>query len=835
MSSYALFNLAGNRRVMESVGYYQTMLGNDKDYLASRVAYLLDLRGPAVSVQTACSTSLVAVAMARQALLDGQCDLALAGGSSVASRQRTGYLYQPGHILSPDGRCRAFDAGAAGTVAGSGVAVVALRRLEDALADGDPVLAVLKGAAVNNDGSLKVGYTAPGVEGQAEVIASALAAAGVEASTLGYVEAHGTGTPLGDPIEIAALNRALAATGAPPPPGACAVGSIKTNLGHLDAAAGAAGFIKAVLVLQHGEIPPSLHFREPNPKIGFGALAVADRLRPWPRGADPRRAGVSSFGIGGTNAHAVLEEAPERPGSGPSRPRQLLVLSARTPAALDAASARLAEHLEAHPEVPAADVAFTLATGRRAFEHRRAVVAAGPEDAAARLRDGRVLAAGAPARERPVAFLFPGQGAQFPGMGEGLYAGEAVFRETVDRCAALAAPHLGLDLRELLFPVGAGAGDAAGNDAAARLRETRFTQPALLAVELALAHLWRSWGVEPAAGMLGHSVGEYAAAVLAGVMALPDAVAVVCARGALMQALPPGAMLSVALDEEELAPRLSAELAVAAVNAPGQVVVSGPVDAVAALAGALAADGVDSRSLHTSHAFHSPMMDPILPELRRRLAAVPLAPPERPFVSNLTGTWITAEEATDPDYWVEHLRRPVRFAAGVRVLLADPDAALLEVGPGRALASLARRQAVVDPGAAEPGAGEPRAAADRVVTGAMRHPQDERDDTEALLEAAGRLWCAGVEIDWDAVWSGESRRRVLLPTYPFERRRYWIAAEGNPYGGSARSLGETLPVPLWRRADPPAPASAVPHRGPWRVLGEPAAAAAVAEALAGAG
>jgi len=827
MSSYALFNLLGDRELMKNVGLYQAMLGNDKDYLATRTAYMLDLKGPAISVQTACSTSLVAAAMARRALIDGECDIALAGGSAVSARQRAGYLFQPGHINSPDGHCRAFDAAAQGTVSGSGVALVAMKRLDDALADGDRVLAVVKGAAVNNDGALKIGFTAPSVQGQSQVIAEAWAEAGLAPASAGYVEAHGTATPLGDPIEVAALNRAFARLAeeaggddAAPRPGSVLLGSVKSNVGHLDSAAGATGLIKAALAVERGEIPPSLHFQAPNPEIDFGAFRVATDLTPWPgRGAAadrPRRAGVSSFGIGGTNAHLVLEEAPGRVPSGPSRPSQLFLLSARAPGALAAMEERLAARLGDLEEtaddaaVTAADAAYTLAVGRRALEHRRAVVA--PDLATARrmLQDrgaeGRL--GGSSDGERPVAFLFPGQGAQYAGMAAGLYAEEPVFRAAVDRCAELFQPHLdgATDLRQLLFPA-PGEAEAAGR----ALTETRLTQPALFTVEHALTELLAAWGITPAAGMLGHSVGEYAAAVAAGVFRLEDAVAVVAARGRAMQARPAGAMVAVLLDEAELAGRLPAGVALAAVNAPGLCVASGPTPAVDALAAELKAEGVEVRRLHTSHAFHSPMMDAAGDELRAAFAGVELSPPRRPFVSNLTGTWITAGEAIDPEYWVDQLRRPVRFAAGVATLLAEPDALLLEVGPGRGLSTLATRTARTLETVEE---GEPRLAVPL-----LRHPKDGGDDLEVLHAAIGRLWCAGARVDWRGWFAGEERRKLLLPTYPFERRRFWIEGKGDVLSTGSEA-GDPMRVGRWARE--PLPEVEVQGTGTWVVAGEDA-------------
>ncbi|HEX5723931.1 MAG TPA: type I polyketide synthase, partial [Longimicrobiaceae bacterium] len=689
-SGYAERHVMGNPELLAAVGAFQAHLASGKDFLATRASYKLDLRGPSVNVQTACSTALVAVHLAVQGLLSGECELAVAGGATVLVPQDTGYLYAPGSIASPDGHCRAFDARSAGTLSGSGVGVVVLRRLADALRDGDPVRAVIRGSAVNNDGAAKVAYTAPGVEGQAAVIGEALAAAGVSADTVAYVEAHGSGTDLGDAIEIAALTRAYRAH--TERAGYCAVGAVKTSVGHLDTAAGIAGFIKTVLALEHREIPPTVHFEAPNPRIAFAGspFFVPQRALPWEaEDGAPRRAGVSSFGIGGTNAHVVLEEAPPRAPSGPSRPWQLLTLSARTPSALDAAAARLAERLAADPGLPLADVAFTLREGRTAFPHRRAVVVRQGEDAA------RLLAGKTPDRtvqgvvegeSRSVVFMFSGLGDHYPNMARGLYEAEPAFRAEVDRCAGLLRPLLGIDLREVLFPGDAPSDeapaggfdlkrmlgrDAAPDPAAERLNHTALAQPAVFVVDYALARLWMSFGIVPAA-VIGHSLGEYAAACIAGILSLEDALALVADRARLIQELPGGAMLAVSLDPDAVRPYLSVAVAVATVNAPGLTAVAGPEDAVEAVRARLEADGHAARRLPTTHAFHSPMLAGAAERLAERAAGARLRPPAIPMVSNVTGTWITDAEATDPGYWTRHLLGTVRFAEGVSTLLAEP-------------------------------------------------------------------------------------------------------------------------------------------------------------------
>jgi amino acid adenylation domain-containing protein/FkbM family methyltransferase len=740
--------ILGHPSLLAAVGRYSVSLANNPDYLATRVSYKLGLQGPALSVQTACSTSLVAVHLACRALLHGECDLALAGGASVRVPEQAGYLYEEGGIASPDGHTRTFDARAAGTVRSSGAGAVVLKRLEDALADGDTVHAVILGSALNNDGSHKMGFTAPAVEGQARVIRKAHLAAGVDPETIGYVEAHGTGTPLGDPVEIAGLTEAFRAGGARKT-GFCALGSVKSNLGHTDAAAGIAGLLKTVLALKHGEIPPSLHFESPNPAIDFAGspFYVVAGLSDW-KTDGPRRAGVSSFGIGGTNAHAVLEEAPAGPAAVPGqRPAQLLVLSAATPSALEAATANLARHLELPADL--ADVSWTLQAGRKALRCRRALVCRGREEAVDLLRSGtsgepaRVWSRTLSADPLSVVFLFPGQGAQHAGMAEELYAVEPVFREALEEACEILRPELGMDLRETLY---AGSAD---------LGETALAQPALFAVEHALARLWMSWGVRPEA-LLGHSVGEYVAACLAGVFSLEDALRLVAARGRLIQAQPPGAMLAVPLSEAEVVRLLEdGPLALAAVNGPAACVVSGTEEDVRAFRERLGEE-VDCRVLHTSHAFHSALMDPVLEPFAEVLGGVAMHTPLIPFVSNRTGTWITADEATDPAYWAGHLRGTVRFADGLATLLGQGRrTALLEVGPGATLGTFAGK------------------SADLVVR-SLRRPKEDRPDLDVLLGALGRLWLSGAEIDWAAVHSGERRRRIPLPSYPFERRRYWI-------------------------------------------------------------
>lgn len=757
LSTY-LIHLFSSGSVPGTVSHFQLVMSNDKDHLSTRVSYKLDLRGPSVNVQTACSTSLVAVHLACQSLLAGECDMALAGGASISVPSRHGYLYQEGNITSPDGHCRTFDAEARGTVGGNGVGVVLLKRLDDALADGDAIEAIIKGSAINNDGALKVGYTAPSVEGQAKVIAEALALAGVEPETISYIEAHGTATALGDPIEIAALKKVLATKTTKK--NYCAVGSVKTNVGHLDAAAGIAGLIKTVLALKHKQLPPSLHFTQPNPKIDFAnsPFYVNASLREW-ESATPRRAGVSSFGIGGTNAHVVVEEAPSFQESGASRDWQLLVWSARTQSALEKMTDRLAGYLQTNAGVNIADVSYTLGVGRKTFDHRRMLVCRDGADAwgALAARDAaRILTQVQKPRARGVVFMFSGQGAQRVNMGRQLYESEGTFREHVDRCAAILAPHLGFDLRTALHP-----NDQQVETAERRLQQTAVTQPVLFVTEYALAQLWLQWGVRPVA-MIGHSLGEYVAACLAGVFSLEDALALVAARGRLMQSLPAGAMLAVPFAEDEARLIVSdGNLSLACVNGARACVISGTISEVERLEKRLSADGMACRRLKTSHAFHSAMTDPILDDFRSTLSRIKLHAPEIPYISNLTGDWVKTEEATDPRYWSRHLRETVRFSDGLSRLLAEPEHVFVEVGPGQTLCTFLKRH--------------PEKNSNHIAVASL--PEGNDAEQPGLLKALGQLWQAGVELDWNGFFAGERRRRISLPTYPFERQRCWIDSQ----------------------------------------------------------
>ncbi|WP_071189197.1 type I polyketide synthase [Trichormus sp. NMC-1] len=779
INTYFLFNLLPNSELIKLVGFDQIRHNNRADNLATRVAYKLNFKGSAINVQTGCSSSLVGIHLACQSLLNHECDIALAGGVSISANQTTGYLYQEGGILSPDGHCRAFDAQAKGTLNGNGVGVVVFKRLQDAMRDGDFIHAIIKGTAVNNDGSLKVGYTAPSIDGQAKVITEALAVSGVNPETISYIETHGTGTVLGDPIEIAALKKSFDLY--TQKQNFCALSSVKTNIGHLDAAAGIAGFIKTVLALKNKQIPPSLNFASPNPQIDFAnsPFYVNNQLKEWHSPNHPRRAGVSSFGIGGTNAHIILEEAPNIINSGItseiSRQWQLLPLSAKTNSALETATQNLANYFRQNPDVNLADVAYTLSVGRQSFEHRRIAICENIEDAIQVLETQNTPFSQA---EHPaIIFMFPGQGSQYVNMGRELYETEAIFREQVDNCCELLKPHLGLDLRQILYPT------VTTSEATQQLTQTAITQPALFVIEYALAKLWITWGVNPQA-MIGHSIGEYVAACLGDVFTLEDALALVAMRGKLMQQLPSGAMLAVFLSAAEIKPLLNENLSLAANNAPNLCVVSGTHAAIEALHQQLAAKGVECRNLHTSHAFHSQMMNPIIDEFQEYLSKINLQSPQIPFISNVTGTWITTAQATDSYYWGQHLRQTVRFAEGMTELGNKSAQIFLEVGPGKVLSNLVKQL-----------------EASPTILSSLRHPQEQQSDVAFLFNTLGKLWQAGIEINWSEFYNSQRRYRVPLPTYPFERQRFWIEPQ-TKVDLISQDINDWFYVPVWKQTIP---------------------------------
>ncbi|GIG67356.1 type I polyketide synthase [Phytomonospora endophytica] len=761
-NSYYRETLRPYRDLIGSPSEFQLQLGSGSDFLTSRVAYQLGLRGPAVSVQTACSTSLVAVHQAVQALLAGECDMALAGGTSVHVPVYPGE-YTEGGVLTADGHCRAFDAAASGVVSGMGVGIVVLKRLDDALADGNTIQAVLLGTAVNNDGRDKIGFTAPSVDGQAEVMRTALAVAGVDPDTVGYVEAHGTGTPLGDPIEVAALTAAYGR--GTEREDVCWLGSVKTNIGHTDAAAGVAGLIKVVLALRERRLPPSLHFTTPNPGIDFAnsPFKVNTWLRDWRTlGGAPRRAAVNALGLGGTNAHVLVEEPTRTAPTDPGRPWQLAVLSARSRSALAAAKVRLAEHLERHPDLDLADVAWTTQIGRRELPFRQSFVASDTWSLAKSLREpaptGPVAEVSAGTRQ--LVMFFPGQGGQKVGMAADLYRHERRFREVFDEAAALFTPLLGLDLRQVVYP-------AAGREeaAVAELAAMTVSHAAIFSVEYALFRLWRHWGVTPDL-VAGHSLGAIVAATAAGVFGLDDAVSVVAERSRLLQELPPGAMIAVPIPEPELAGDLHPELAIAAVNSPDQCVVTGPAARIDELAARLAAREVTVRRLHIPAAAHSTLIDPVLPGYTEFMASVRYRDPVLPLLSDRTGRALDAAEVRDPRYWAGHLRNTVRFGEVVSTVLGRERATVLEVGPGHTLSTLARRH---------PGFGPGHAA-----VASLPHPADDASDLAHLLGAAGALWELGHGVDWSGPHDGARRLRVPLPTYPFERTRFRVDPAADP-------------------------------------------------------
>ncbi|WP_437590514.1 amino acid adenylation domain-containing protein [Sorangium sp. So ce1000] len=746
----------GMPRTPLSAEYYQVLTGNISDGLTTRVAYKLGLRGPAVTVLAACSTSLVAVHMACQSLAAKDCDMVLAGGVVVLPPTRLGHVHEEGSIASPDGHCRPFDADAHGTVAGSGVSVVVLKRLEDALNDGDHIHAVILGSAITNDGAAKVGYAAPGLEGQMQAILKAHAAAGVEPESIAFVEGHGTGTKLGDPIEVAALSRAFRK--GTDKVGFCALGSVKGNLGHLGAAAGATGLIKAALSLERELIPPTLHFRRPNPELQLESSPFFVNAAPlaWKRGERPRRAGVSAFGMGGTNAHVVLEEPPAPEPPGPSRACQLLILSARTGDALERTTDRLAGRLRHAADLSLPDVAFTLQQGRAPFAHRRAVVCRDLASAASHLRARdpvHAFSGVAGGRSPKVVFLFPGGGTQRADMGRALYDSERVFRESIDRCAVLFERALSMDIRALLYPA-----PEARERAAEQLRAPCANLAAIFSTEYATAQLLLSWGIRPAA-VSGHSLGEYTAACIAGVLSLEATVTLIAARGRLYERLPEDmATLVVHVSENALLARLGDDLSLAAVNGPEACVVSGARPAIERLERELALEGYEARRLPIAVAAHSAQIGPLADRLTQLAASLERRAPRVPMLSNLTGAWMTDADAQDPSYWARHLRGTVRFGRGIAALLLDPDHVFIEVGPGRTLATLTSRH--------------PDAGAGRLILTTMASSGSDRTDLEALLAAVGQLWCAGVDVDWAAFSRGERRRRVPLPTYPFERTPY---------------------------------------------------------------
>ncbi|MEU6868977.1 beta-ketoacyl synthase N-terminal-like domain-containing protein, partial [Streptomyces sp. NPDC046876] len=749
-------HLESLRAVRDRLGNPSEMMlgfGTGVAFLTTRVAYQLGLRGPAVTVQTACSTSLVAVHQAAQALLAGDCDMALAGGASVHVPTPVAEYTEDG-AMSGDGHCRAFDAAAGGSVGGDAVGIVVLKRLDDAVADGNTIHAVLIGTAVNNDGHEKIGFTAPSVSGQAEVMRTALKVAEVDPDTVSYVETHGTGTRLGDPIEVAALTAAYGpGRVADRPQGPIWIGSLKTNIGHSDAAAGVAGLIKTILALRHRLIPPSLNFATPNPEIDFenSPFRVNAELREWESNGAPRRAAVNALGVGGTNAHVLLEEAPPVPRTKAEKPSQLVVVSAKSRPALSDARTRLADHLEKHPATDLRDVAWTTQTGRQAHPYRQAFVGSTVQDLVARLADTNSFPAEpVNGTDRSVAMVFPGHGGQKLGMARELYLHEGIFRASLDACSAAFAPHLDVSLPDVLFGE---TSPSAGTDFA----ELPVAHAAIFSVEMALYRLWESWGITPDV-VAGQSLGSYAAACVAGVFTLADAAAVVTCRSRLLETLPSGGMLAVSLPESEVSRLLTDGVSLGAVNGPDQCVLSGPTTAVVELAARLHKAGVDVRRLHIPGAGHSSLVDSITGRFADFMASVEFGRPVVPFVSDSDGRLMDPDRLATPQYWVDHMRNTVRFGDVVSKLLESDNRTILEVGPGRSMTTLVRRH--------------PDLKKDHLVVSSLPHPSAPVSDLEHILGSAGSLWSAGHDLDWHGVHSGAAGRRIALPTYPFQRTRF---------------------------------------------------------------
>ncbi|TRU99279.1 MAG: acyltransferase domain-containing protein [Microcystis wesenbergii Mw_QC_B_20070930_S4] len=744
-------------------------LGNSKSIAAGRLSYVLGLQGPAMAIDTSCSSSLLAIHLACKSLLLGESDLALAGGVNLMLSPENTIGFCTLKALSPTDRCKTFDVSADGYVRGEGCGIVVLKRLEEAISHRDPILAVIRSSATNHDGPSN-GMTAPNGLAQEAVIRQALLTAKVEPEYVQYVETHGTGTVLGDPIEVSALGNVLGKNRSKDNP--LWIGSVKTNFGHLEGAAGVASFMKVVLALQHRAIPPHLHLTTPNPYIPWNKLPfkVPTELTPWPSGKPSRLGGVSSFGMSGTNVHVILEEAPTIPSLPSSRPWQLLVLSAKTPTSLERTSVKLTEYLHQHSSnIDLADVAFTLSGGRQVFPYRRIMLCRHLDQGSGRRIEmtQETSCESKVEGKRPLAFMFPGQGTQSINMGLDLYRNEPDFRQPFDRCAEILQPLLGFDLRRVIYP------DCWQEKAVNLLQQTVVAQPALFVFEFALAQLWMEWGIQPQM-MIGHSIGEYVAACLAGVFSPEDALRLVTVRAKLMQRCPTGAMLAVSLAPEEIQDlierwnqensSLKARLSLAAINSPQQCVISGDITAIESLAALLNSRNTPYHRLNTSHAFHSHLMESILDEFTDEVKSVNLNPPKIPVVSNVTGCWLSPEEAVDPDYWTKHLRHTVYFAQGVQQLLKNPDIIALEVGQGATLSQLAKKMA---------------SSSNHLFLSSLPKPGGQQitvteDSFKHLLMTLGQLWLAGVSPDWEKFYSGEQRRYLQLPTYSFDYQRYWL-------------------------------------------------------------
>ena len=781
INTYLYAFLNSNKEFISSSEGYQLSIGNDKDFLSTRVSYKMNLRGPSINVQTACSTSLVATHIACMNLLNYQCDIALAGGSTISFPQKSGYYYQEGMILSSDGHCKPFDTDANGTVPGSGTGIVVLKRLSDALEDGDHIYAIIKGSAYNNDGASRVGYTAPGVNGQTEVIAAAQAMANVNPESISYIETHGTGTSMGDPIEISALTQAFREH--TNKNGFCAIGSVKSNLGHLDTASGITGLIKTALSLYHKTLVPSINYKNPNPKINFSEspFFVNTGLKEWKSNGSPLRAGVSSFGIGGTNVHVILEEAPDINLTS-KKEYGLFLLSAKSKEALNSYTKNLGQYFQ-NNNINTIHAAYTLAIGRKHFNERRIVVGNDRLDIAAALEHldpSKILEASQVEENesKNIVFMFSGQGSQYINMGKKLYEKEKVFKENFDYCSNYLNEILEVDLHKIVF--------TDSPDGSYDINDTEFTQPLLFVIEYSMAWLLMSWGINPES-MVGHSIGEYVAACLSGVLSLEEALRLVAFRGKLMQSLEKGAMLSLNLPEVEVQPYLINGVSLAAINSDNLTVLSGSLNNISKVEGMLTEKGINYKKLHTSHAFHSEMMDSIISEFEKEVSKINLNPPAIPYLSNVTGTWIQDYEATDPKYYSNHLRYTVRFADNMNELLKDENRVFIEVGPGNTLTTLTKNLIK---------------AKNRLVLPSMKHPKDNFDDYAFLLGSLGRLWLNGINIDWEKFYKEEDKHRISVPTYPFERKRYWLKAgkSSSLLGGkSSKNELDWIYVQTWKR------------------------------------
>lgn len=757
---------------------------SDSHSLATRISYKLDLRGPSFTVQTACSTSLVAIHLACQSLLSGESGMALAGGVSLLLPKKSGYLYQEGMTRSPDGHCRAFDHEAKGTVGGDGVGLVVLKRLTDALEDGDEIHAVIKGSAINNDGLRKAGFTAPSVEGQAEVIRTAHKVGNIEPETISFLEAHGTGTVIGDPIEIEGLKQAFSTEKT----GFCAIGSVKSNIGHLDAAAGVAGLIKTVLSLKHQVIPPSINFTVPNPKIDFtnSPFYVNTEEIVWKQDLYPRRAGVSSFGIGGTNAHIVLEEAPISPSSPPSLGQQIIPLSAKSLTALQQMRQELASYLQVSPALNLSDVAYTLQMGRGNYQYRMAYTGSTVEEIVKDILEQRDVKIEAVLKEPSVVFLFTGQGSQYVDMGYDLYEQIPEFRTEMDHCFSIIKSLMSIDLKEVLYPTKRENKQTVANI----LDQTEITQVVIFVFAYALAQLLTKYGVRPKA-MLGHSIGEYVAACLSGVFTLEEALEIVVYRGKLMQGMPKGRMISISLSEKEVLPYLSEGLSIAAVNSFTNTVVAGETKAILKLEEKFHQKGIHCAILHTSHAFHSEMMDPILLPFSKKMREIILCTPKIPYISNLSGKWITEDEVKDPNYWSKHLRMPVQFADGLETLCQEKDVIFIEVGAGKTLSTFARRHL--------------REENNHYAVSLIRHLQKNVSDHVYFYNQLAEIWKKGVDFTWRNLHKNDKRRRIVLPTYPFDRHQFGLTLGESLVSQQSVSnnLTNCFYKPYWEKVDAP--------------------------------